>query len=67
LNIIFEVQSNGQFPFENNFKRTKNCPVTRVNTNEPSTQRTNWYYLCSVMYLTQQSTSSHDNISFIVT
>jgi len=26
----FELQSVGQFPFENNFKRTINCTVTRV-------------------------------------
>jgi len=29
-NIEFEFQSNGQFPFENNFKGTINCPVTRA-------------------------------------
>jgi len=28
--------------FEKNFKRTINCPLTRVNINEPSMQRTNW-------------------------
>ena len=39
-NIDFELQSNGQFPFENNFKRTKNYSVSRANTNEPSTHRT---------------------------
>jgi len=30
------IQSNGLFPFENNFKRTINCPVTRANMNKPS-------------------------------
>jgi len=34
----FECQSNGQSPFDNNLKRTINCPVTRANMNEPSTQ-----------------------------
>jgi len=28
--------------FENNFKRTINCPATRANMNEPSTQMTYW-------------------------
>jgi len=37
--------------FENNFERTKNCPVTRNNLNEPSKQRANWRYHCSATYL----------------
>ena len=34
-NIEFELQSDGQLPFENNFKWTIKCPVTRANMNEP--------------------------------
>ena len=34
--------------FENNFKRTTNCPATRANMKEPSKQRTDWRYDCSV-------------------
>jgi len=34
--IEFKFQRSGQFPFENNFKGTKNCPATQANTNEPS-------------------------------
>jgi len=41
-------QPNEQFPFENFFKRAINCPVTWANMNEPSTQRTNWGYYCSI-------------------
>jgi len=52
--------------FENNFKRTVNCPATRANMDEPSKQRTDWRY-CSVMYVTQQSRSYHENFSFIIT
>jgi len=52
--------------FENNFKRTMNCPITRVNMNEPSTQRINWRCHCSVMYVIQQW-SYIENSSFIVT
>ena len=40
-NIGFEFQSNGQYPFENNFKRTMNCLVTRAKMNEPKTWRIN--------------------------
>ena len=53
--------------FENNFKRTINCPVTRANMNELSKQRTNWGYHCSVTFVTQQSTSCRENFSLIVT
>ena len=35
----FDFQSNGQLPFENNFKQTIHCPATRANMNEPSTQQ----------------------------
>jgi len=49
--------------FENNFKRTKNCPVTRANMNE---LRTNWRYRCSVTYITQQWRSYHENFQFSV-
>jgi len=52
--------------FENIFKRTTNCPVTRANMNELSKQRTNWGYHCSVTFVTQQSTSYHENFSLIV-
>jgi len=52
---------------ENNFKPTINCPVTRANMNECSKQRTNWGYHWSVTFVTQQSTSYHENFSFIVT
>jgi len=37
--------------FENNFKRTINCPETRANMNEPSTHRAYWRYHCSVTTL----------------
>jgi len=30
--------------FENNFKRTINCPTTRVNMNEPSKRMAYWRY-----------------------
>jgi len=53
-----------QFSFEKNFKWMINCLVTWANMNEPSMQRTNWCYHCSVMYVTQQWTSSHENLSF---
>jgi len=33
------LQSNGQFPFENHFKRTINFPATRANMNESITQQ----------------------------
>jgi len=29
--------------------------------NEPSMQRTDWHYNCPVTYVTQQSTSYHEN------
>ena len=50
--IGFEFQSNGQYPFENNFKRTINCLATRANMNEPKTWRINWRYHCSVTCVT---------------
>jgi len=53
--------------FENNFKRTIDCPVTRANMNKPSKQRTYWRYHCSVSYVTQQWRRYHENFSFIVT
>ena len=53
--------------FENNFKRTIKCPVTRGDTNELSKQRTSWGYHCSVRFVTQQSTSHRENFSLIVT
>jgi len=34
--------------FENNFKGTINCPITRANMNEPSKRRPYWRYHCSV-------------------
>ena len=42
------------FHFENNFKRTVNCPVTGANMNERSKQRNNWRYHCFMTYVTQQ-------------
>jgi len=36
--------------FENNFKRTINCPKTRSNMNEPNKRMTYWRYHCSVTY-----------------
>jgi len=51
----------------NNFKQTINCPATRVNMNQPSTQRHYWRYHCSVTYITQQWRSYYENFSFIVT
>jgi len=53
--------------FENNFKRTINCPATRANMNEPRTYRAYWRYHCSMTYVTQQWRSYHENFSFIVT
>jgi len=38
--------------FQNNNKRTKNCPVIGSNMNEPSKWRTYWHYHCSVTYVT---------------
>jgi len=29
--------------------------------NDPGMQRNNWHYNCSVTYVTQQSTCSHEN------
>ena len=52
LHRTFGFQSNGQYPFENNFKRTINCPITRAHMNEPKTQRINWRYHCSVTCIT---------------
>jgi len=40
--------------FENNFKRTINCPATRANMNEPGKQRTYWRY---VRYSTMEKLS----------
>jgi len=42
--------------FENNFKRTINCPATRAIMNEPSKQMTYWRYqlLCDVCYSTME-------------
>jgi len=37
--------------FENNFKRTINCPTTRANLNEPSKRRSYWLYHWSVTLL----------------
>jgi len=42
----------GQLLLENNFKRTVNCPATRVNMNEPSTLRTALSLLCDERYAT---------------
>jgi len=53
--------------FENNFKRIINFPVTRVNMNEHSKQRTNWRYHCFLTYVTQQRKRYHVNFSFTVT
>jgi len=49
--------------FENNFKRIINCPVTRGNMNEPSTQMINRCYHCSVTHFVQRRKS----YSFTVT
>jgi len=40
--------------FDNYFKRTISCPVTRLNMNVPSKQRPNWRYHCSATYVTQR-------------
>jgi len=45
----------------------KYSSVTWANMNEPGMQRTNRHYNCSVPYVTQQSTSSHENFWFFVT
>ena len=50
--------------FVNNFKRTINCSTTRANMNEPTKQRTDWRYHCSVMYVSQQWRSYHENFSY---
>jgi len=55
------------YHFANNFKRTINCPATRTNMNEPSKQRTDWRYHCSVTYVTQQWRRHHENYAFIIT
>jgi len=41
LHRTFDLKCNpmGSSRFENNFKRTINCPATRANMNEPSTQQ----------------------------
>jgi len=59
--FLEEIDLHRQDPFENNFKEQKCCSVTRANMNEPSMQRTSRHYNCSVTYVTQQSTSSHEN------
>ena len=46
--------------FEHNFKQTISCPVTRANMDEPSKQRTDWRYHCSVTYVTRQWRSYHE-------
>jgi len=52
--------------FENKFKRTINCPATRVNLNKPSKQRIKWRYRCSVTLVTQQWRSKyHENFSLL--
>ena len=53
--------------FENNFKRTTNCPTNRANVNEPSKRRTYWRYHCAMTYINQQRRSYHEYFSFIVT
>jgi len=40
--------------FQNNFIRTKTCPVALANVNELCTQRPYWRYHWSVTYVTQQ-------------
>jgi len=57
----------GQFPFQNNFKQTMICPVTRANINEPCTKRINLRYHFSMTFVTQQRTSSNKNFSIILT
>jgi len=55
--------------FENNFKRTINCPATRANMNEPSTQRPYKHYqlLCDVHYSTMEKLSRERLIYCCVT
>jgi len=53
--------------FQNNTKRTKNCPVIGSNMNDPSKRRTYWRYHCSVTYVTLHWRSDHEKFSFIVT
>jgi len=45
--------------FENNFKRTVNCPATRADMNESSKQRTDRRYqlFCDVRYSTMEKLS----------
>jgi len=66
---ILDLKSNpgNSSHFEMNFKRTINCPATRANMNEPSKLKTDRRYRCSVMYVTQQWRSYHENFSFIIT
>jgi len=55
-----------KFPFENIFKRTKNCSFTRAKMNEPRLRRElALSLLCDVRYGTIDN--SHENFSFIVT
>jgi len=42
LDLKFNTMDNSHF--ENNFKRTINCPTTRANMNEPSKRMTYWRY-----------------------
>ena len=48
--IRFEFESSAQVSFEDYFQRTINCPITRVNENEPT-------LLCDVRYATMDKFS----------
>jgi len=52
--------------FENNFKRTIDCPTTWANMNEPSKRRTYRRYHCSVTYVTQQWRSYQLSWEFLI-
>jgi len=66
-NTILHLKSNPSSHFQNNFKRTKNCPIARANMNEPGKQRAHWRYHWSVTYVTQEWRGYHEKFSFIVT
>ena len=49
--------------FENNFKRTINCPTTRENMNEPSKRMTYWGYSGDSRMKKMGGTAANINVS----
>jgi len=60
-----DMNPNPMDPYDSRIisNETINCPVTSDNTNEPSTQRTNWRYHCSMTYVTQLTSQSNRSVS----